>query len=126
MFTFLMALILALSVLVTSATALAQEPSLGIQSVTGITTILTFGQKVTAVAIEYSAIVDPQPIEDPANLDTYTVKDSWYDFRFDAVTKIASDIRNRTIIRMYTNDQAATISDGVSKPGRFVIVELSA
>jgi uncharacterized repeat protein (TIGR02543 family) len=125
MFTFLMAMILTVSVLLTSATALAQEPAPGIQSVTGITTVLTFGQKVTAIAVEYSAIVDPQAIEDPANLDTFTVKDSWYDFRFDAVTKIASDIRNRTIIRMYTNDQAATIPDGVSKPGRFVIIELS-
>lgn len=113
------------SVMLASAAPLPQEPELSIQSVTGITTILTFGQKVTAIAVEYPAIVDPGPIEDPENLDMYTVKDSWYDFRFDAVAKITSDIRNRTITRMYTNDEAATIPDGVSKPGRFVIIELS-
>lgn len=105
--------------------ASAQEPAPVIQSVTGITTVLTFGQKVTALAVEYPAIVDSQTIEDPANLDTYTVKDSWYDFRFDNVSRITSDIRERTITRMYTNDEPATIPDGVSKPGRFVIVELS-
>jgi predicted peptidase len=129
MFTFLMAMFMILSVFsmtsVASAANSAQEPTPGIQSVTGITTIMTFGQKVTAIAVEYSAVADPQAIEDPANLDAYTVKDSWYDFRFDAVSKITSDIRNRTITRMYTNDQPATIPDGVSKPGRFVIVELS-
>jgi predicted peptidase len=108
-----------------SAAAPPGKPTVGIQSVTGITTILTFGQKVTAIAVEYPSIVKPQPIEDPENLDTYAVKDSWYDFRFDNVSKITSDIRDRTITRMYTNDQPATIPDGVSKPGRFVIVELS-
>lgn len=113
------------SVILASAAAPASKPTPGIQSITGITTVMTFGQKVTAIAVEYPSIVKPQPIEDPANLDTYTVKDSWYDFRFDNVSKITSDIRERTIIRMYTNDRAATIPDGKSKPGRFVIVELS-
>ena len=125
MFVFLMAMLLILSVFLDSGAALASKPTPGIQSVTGITTIMTFGQKVTAIAVEYPAIVKPQPIEDPENLDTYTVKDSWYDFRFDNVSKITSDIRDRTITRMYTNDEPATIPDGVSKPGRFVIVELS-
>jgi predicted peptidase len=118
-------MLLILSVFLAPARAAAEKPTVGIQSVTGITTIMTFGQKVTAIAVEYPSIVKPQPIEDPENLDTYTVKDSWYDFRFDNVSKITSDIRDRTITRMYTNDQPATIPDGVSKPGRFVIVELS-
>jgi len=126
MFTFLMAMLLILSVFLAPARAAAEKPTVGIQSVTGITTIMTFGQKVTAIAVEYPSIVKPQPLEDPENLDTYTVKDSWYDFRFDNVSKITSDIRDRTITRMYTNDEPATIPDGVSKPGRFVIVELSA
>ena len=125
MSTFLMAMLLILSVFLAPARAAAEKPTVGIQSVTGITTIMTFGQKVTAIAVEYPSIVKPQPIEDPENLDTYTVKDSWYDFRFDNVSKITSDIRDRTITRMYTNDEPATIPDGVSKPGRFVIVELS-
>lgn len=113
------------SIITASAAPLAKKPTVGIQSVTGITTVMTFGQKVTAIAVEYPAIVKPQPIEDPENLDTYTVKDSWYDFRFDNVSAITADIRERTITRMYTNDEPATIPDGMSKPGRFVIVELS-
>jgi len=125
MFSFLMAMLLTLSVFLTSATALAEEPTPGIQSITGITTVMTFGQKVTAIAVEYSAIVESQQFEDSENLDTYTVKDSWYDFRFDNVSRINSDIRDRTITRMYTNDEPATIPDGVSKPGHFVIIELS-
>lgn len=125
MFTILMVMVLTLSAFLTSAAAPANKPTPGILSITGITTVMTFGQKVTAIAVEYPSIVKPQPIEDPENLDTYTVKDSWYDFRFDNVSKITSDIRDRTITRMYTNDQPATIPDGVSKPGRFVIVELS-
>jgi predicted peptidase len=102
----------------------AKKPVADIESVTGITTIMTFGQKVTAIAVEYPAVVKPEPIEDPDNLDTYTVLDSWYDFRFDPVAKL-DDLRPRTIVRMYTNDEPAAIPDGVSKPGRFVIVELS-
>jgi len=102
----------------------AEKPTPGIQSITGITTVMTFGQKVTAIAVEYPANVKPEPIEDPENLDTYTVLDSWYDFRFDGIDKL-DDMRPRTILRMYTNDQPETIPDGVSKAGRFVIVELS-
>ena len=124
MFTFLIAILLILSVFLAPARALADKPMPGIQSVTGITTVMTFGQKVTAIAVEYPANVKPEPIEDPENLDTYTVLDSWYDFRFDGIDKL-DDLRPRTITRMYTNDQPATIFDGVSKPGRFVIVELS-
>jgi len=104
--------------------ASADKPTPGIQSITGITTVMTFGQKVTAIAVEYPANVKPEPIEDPENLDTYTVLDSWYDFRFDGIDKL-DDLRPRTILRMYTNDQPETIPDGVSKAGRFVIVELS-
>jgi predicted peptidase len=102
----------------------AKKPAADIQSVTGITAIMTFGQKATAIAVEYPSVVKPEPIEDPDNLDTYTVLDSWYDFRFDAVAKL-DDLRPRTIVRMYTNDEPAAIPDGVSKPGRYVIVDLS-
>jgi predicted peptidase len=114
---------MAVSLLVAPGAA-AKKPEPGIWSVTGITTVMTFGQKVTAVAIEYASIVKPQPIEDPENLDTYTVLDSWYDFRFDAVAKL-DDLRQRTITKMYTNDTAATLADAESVPGRYVIVELS-
>lgn len=124
MFTFLMAMLLLLSFFLGSGTVHAKKPVPGIQSITGITTVMTFGQKVTAIAVEYASIVKPEPIEDPENLDTYTVLDSWYDFRFDGIDKL-DDLRPRTILRMYTNDQPATIPNGVSKPGRFVIVELS-
>ncbi len=117
---------LVICILLTSVVgASAQGPAIEIQSVTGITTVLTFGQKVTALAVEYPAIVNPQSIEDPANLDTYTVLDSWYDFRFDNVSRL-NELRPRTITRMYTNDEPATIPSGISEPGRFVIVELSA
>jgi len=112
------------SVILASAAAPAKKPTPGIQSITGITTVMTFGQKVTAIAVEYPANVKPEPIEDPENLDTYTVLDSWYDFRFDTVASL-DDLRPRTITRMYTNDHPATIADGVSVAGRYVIVELS-
>lgn len=112
------------SVILASAAAPAKKPTPGIQSITGITTVMTFGQKVTAIAVEYPANVKPEPIEDPENLDTYTVLDSWYDFRFDTVAGL-DDLRPRTITRMYTNDRPATIADGVSVAGQYVIVELS-
>jgi len=112
------------SVILASAAAPAEKPMPGIQSITGITTVMTFGQKVTAIAVEYPANVKPEPIEDPENLDTYTVLDSWYDFRFDTIAAL-DDLRPRTITRMYTNDHPATIADGVSVAGRYVIVELS-
>ena len=120
----LVALLICMS-LVSVFSASAQGSTPAIQSVTGITTVMSFGQKVTAIAVEYTDTVTPGPIEDPANLDTYAVSDSWYDFRFDTVAKL-TDVRPRTITRMYTNDHPATIANGVSVPGRYVIVELSA
>jgi competence protein ComEC len=80
------------SVILASAAAPAEKPTPGIQSITGITTVMTFGQKVTAIAVEYPANVKPEPIEDPENLDTYTVLDSWYDFRFDTGRRVIEPV----------------------------------
>lgn len=92
----------------------------GIQSVTAITDVYTWGQKVAAVAVEYSAAVDPRTL-DP---HTFTVSDSSYNFRFNPITDLP-ERADRTITRVYTNNQVAVHANGRSTPGRFVIVELS-
>jgi predicted peptidase len=61
----------------TAAAAGAQErvsghPGSGIQGVAAITKVYTFGQKVAAVAIEYSDVVNPRMLD----LGTFTVSDS--------------------------------------------------
>lgn len=91
----------------------------GIQSVTAITDVYAFGQKVSAVAIEYAADVNPRTLD----LATYTVSDTIYNFRFNPIGDLPK-LADRTITRIYTNDEPAIDPDGESDRGRYVIVEL--
>ncbi|RIQ19588.1 PHB depolymerase family esterase [Jiangella rhizosphaerae] len=93
----------------------------GIQSVTPITQVYTYGQKVAAVAVEYSAPVNPWELD----LDTFTVSDSIYNFRYNPIEDLARRA-DRTVTRVYTNDSIALNPYGRSTPGRYVIVELAA
>jgi predicted peptidase len=104
-----------------SAAAPSKRPS-GIVNVTPITEILAYGQKVTAVAVEYSADVNPRTLG-PA---TYTVSDSLYNFRFNPVADLTDPSKraDRTITAVYTNDTATTEPDQQSDRGKFVIIEL--
>jgi predicted peptidase len=72
----------------------------GIQSVTAITKVYTFGQKVAAVAIEYKDVVDPRTLD----RNTFTVSDSIYNFRFSPLEDLAKRA-DRTVTRVYTNDK---------------------
>ncbi|MEO3819785.1 hypothetical protein [Plantactinospora sp. B24E8] len=91
----------------------------GIQSVTAITKVYTFGQKVAAVAIEYRDPVDPRTLD----RDTFTVSDSIYNFRLNPPEDLPKRA-DRTVTRIYTNDEPTIIPDGRSHRGRYVIVEL--
>lgn len=95
-------------------------PERGIQSITAITQVYTYGQKVAAVAVEYSAPVTPSELD----LDTFTVTDSIYNFRYNPIEDLDT-FADRTITRVYTNDAIALDPDGASTPGRYVIVELA-
>lgn len=90
-----------------------------IRSVTAITRVYTFGQKVAAVAVEYQDTVHPETL----GLDTFTVTDSVYNFRFNPIEDLEKRA-DRTITRIYTNDRPMLSADGVARPGRYVIVEL--
>lgn len=96
----------------------------GVRNVIPITQILAFGQKVTAVAVEYSSEVNARSLD----RDTYTVSDSLYNFRFDPVGDIADPAKraDRTIGAVYTNEAPALNADKRSDRGKFVIVELDA
>ncbi|HEU5157336.1 MAG TPA: dienelactone hydrolase family protein [Streptosporangiaceae bacterium] len=94
-------------------------PKAGIQSVMAITKVYTFGQKVAAVAIEYKGVVDPRTLDQ----NTFTVSDSIYNFRFNPPEDLAKRA-DRTVTRIYTNDEPALDPRGRSDRGRFVIVEL--
>jgi len=107
---------------VTTGTAGGRPPGQageGIQSVTAITKVHTFGQKVAVVAIEYSDIVNPRTLD----TDTFTVSDSIYNFRFNPLEDLQTR-EDRTITRIYTNDEPMIDPDGTSDLGRFVIIEL--
>lgn len=95
----------------------------GIQNVIPITEVLAFGQKVTAVAVEYSSTVNPRDL----GPDTYTVSDSLYNFRFDPIADLTDPTKraDRTITAVYTNDAPALEADKQSDPGKFVIIELN-
>lgn len=56
----------------------------GVRSVTAITNVYTCGQNVAAVAVEYSAVVNPRALD----LHTYTVSDGTYSFRFDPIEEL--------------------------------------
>ncbi len=114
----------AIVVLATSPPALARPaaPARGIADVIPITQVLAYGQKVTAVAVEYSAEVNPHRIGE----DTFSVSDSLYNFRFNPVGDITDPTKRgeRTVTAVYTNDEPTTSEDQVSEPGRYVIIEL--
>ncbi|MBP2329489.1 putative peptidase [Kibdelosporangium banguiense] len=103
------------------ADAAANSALTGIRSVTAITQVYTYGQKVTAVAVEYPAVVDALTLEK----NTFTVTDSIYNFRYNPIEDLSKRAK-RTITKVYTNDSPALRSNGRSATGRFVIVELAA
>ncbi|MBX7267230.1 hypothetical protein KIF24_15220 [Micromonospora sp. Llam7] len=91
----------------------------GIRSVTPITTVYTYGQKVSAVAVEYGATVNPHKLDN----STFSVSDTSYNFRFNPIEDLPK-LTERRITRTYTNSAATTRADRRSVPGRYVIVEL--
>ena len=91
----------------------------GIRNVIPITKVHTYGQKVEAVAVEYAADVNPRTLD----LGTFTVTDSIYNFRYNPIEDLAQRAE-RTITRVYTNDEPALEPTGTSERGRYVIVEL--
>src|SRR5690606_14249118 len=100
----------------------AGRPGTGVQNVIPITEILSYGQKVTAVAVEYSADVNPRTLD----LDTFTVSDSLYNFRFDPIGDLTDPTKraDRTVTAVYTNDAPTLEEDQESDRGRYVIIEL--
>ncbi|MEU6786774.1 hypothetical protein ABZ912_46915 [Nonomuraea angiospora] len=87
---------------------------------TAITKVYTFGQKVSAVAIEYQDDVDPGAL----NRGTFTVSDSIYNFRFSPLEDL-SKRADRTVTRIHTNDEPAIDPRGrSSERGRYIIVGL--
>ncbi|GAA1002718.1 phospholipase/carboxylesterase [Acrocarpospora pleiomorpha] len=91
----------------------------GIQSITPITTVYTYGQKVSAVAVEYGDNVNPRELDNA----TFSVQDTTYNFRFNPIEDLPK-LTDRKITRTYTNNAATTRADHRSAPGRYVIVEL--
>ncbi len=94
----------------------------GIQNVTPITEVLPFGQKVTAVAVEYPYNVSWRNLD----LDSFTVSDSLYNFRFNPIADLTDPTKraDRTVTAVYTNDSPDVREDQQSVPGKWVIVEL--
>ncbi|WP_405433370.1 hypothetical protein [Micromonospora sp. NBC_00617] len=90
-----------------------------IRSITPITTVQTYGQKVSAVAIEYGATVNPRTLDN----STFTVADTIYNFRFNPIEDLPK-LADRTVTHTYTNGVPSTRDDHRSAPGRYVIVEL--
>jgi predicted peptidase len=91
----------------------------GIRSITPITTVYTYGQKVSAVAVEYGDTVNPRELDN----STFAVRDTVYNFRFNSIEDLPK-LTDRRVIRTYVNSAAATRADHRSVPGRYVIVEL--
>lgn len=118
------ALLAAAAVLTSAGAAYAQNGNnasviTGIQSITPITEVYTYGQRVSAVAVEYSANVDPASVD----LKSFTVSDTVYNFRFNPIDDL-SKMADRTITNVYTNSRAHPRNDKQSVTGRYVIVEL--
>lgn len=95
----------------------------GIRNVIPITEILAYGQKVTAVAVEFRRDVNPRSL----GTETFTVSDSLYNFRFDPVEDLTDPTKRaeRTVMAVYTNDTPDLDADRRSERGRYVIVELA-
>jgi predicted peptidase len=91
----------------------------GIRSITPITTVYTYGQKVSAVAVEYGGTVNARMLDN----GTFTVQDTLYNFRFNPIGDLPK-LTDRKVIGTYTNDTATSRADRRSVPGRYVIVEL--
>ncbi|MEV6816010.1 hypothetical protein [Micromonospora sp. NPDC051296] len=91
----------------------------GIRSVTPITTVHTYGQKVTAVAVEYPATVNSHTLDN----STFAVSDTVYNFRFNPIEDLPK-LADRAVTHTYTNSEPTTRTDRRSVPGRYVIVEL--
>jgi predicted peptidase len=91
----------------------------GIRSITPITTVYTYGQKVSAVAVEYGGAVDPRTLDNA----TFSVQDTVYNFRFNPIEDLPK-LTDRRVTHTYTNSAATTRADRRSVPGRFVVVEL--
>lgn len=94
----------------------------GVVNVIPITEILSYGQKVTAVAVEYSKDVSARNL----GPSTFTVSDSLYNFRFNPIADLTDPTKraDRTITAVYTNDTPSLEADQQSDRGRYVIVEL--
>ena len=92
----------------------------GVVSVTPITQVSTYGQRVTAVALEFDGLVDPASV-DP---DGFRVEDTGYNFRFNSIDEL-DDLVDREITRAYTNSAPALRGDGSSMEGSYVVLELS-
>lgn len=109
--------------LAASSPAGAAAPPQGIQNVIPITEILAYGQKVTAVAIEYGADVNPRTLD----LASFTVSDSLYNFRFNPIADLTDPTKrgDRTITAIYTNDTPSLEEDQQSDTGKYVIIELN-
>jgi predicted peptidase len=116
-----LAAVAAVSFVPTTSTA-APAAQGSIVNVVPITEVLPFGQKVTAVAIEYSQPVNARELSP----DTFKVSDSTYNFRFHPIGDLSDPTKraDREVTAIYTNDDAARDADQQSDPGRFVIVEL--
>jgi predicted peptidase len=97
----------------------ARPPTAGILSITPITEVYTYGQKVSAVAIEYAEDVNPRRLDET----TFRVSDSIYNFRFNPIEDLPK-LADRTITHVYTNSLPTVRADDRSVPGRYVIVEL--
>ncbi|GAA3732784.1 prolyl oligopeptidase family serine peptidase [Plantactinospora mayteni] len=91
----------------------------GVRSVTPITTVYTYGQKVSAVAVEYAGTVNPRTVDKT----TFGVSDTIYNFRFNPIEDLPK-LADRTVTHTYTNSAPTTRPDRRSVPGRYVIVEL--
>jgi predicted peptidase len=93
--------------------------SQGIRSIMPITTVYTYGQKVSAVAVEYGDTVNPRELDN----STFAVRDTLYNFRFNPIEDLPK-LTDRKVVRTYVNSAATTRADHRSVPGRYVIVEL--
>ncbi|MFC6086554.1 hypothetical protein [Sphaerisporangium aureirubrum] len=91
----------------------------GIRSITPITTVYTYGQKVSAVAVEYGETVNSRELD----TSTFSVRDTLYNFRFNPIEDLPK-LTDRKVTRTYTNNAATVRADHRSVPGRYVIVEL--
>jgi predicted peptidase len=91
----------------------------GIQRITPITEVGSYGQQVTAVAIEYRGPVNPRTLD----TDTFTVFDTVYNFRFNPIEDLPT-LAERAITAVYTNSAPTIRPDQRSATGQYVIVEL--